>query len=43
MHYTRFATGETGFLACEHANLQNKAWATLKANFPEATVAVVPS
>ena len=41
--YTQFATGKLGFLACEHSNLQNKAWATLKANFPEAEVVVMPS
>jgi len=42
-HYTHFATGKTGFLACEHANLQNKAWTTLKSNFPDANVTFVPS
>lgn len=41
--YTQFATGKLGFLACEHSNLQNKAWTTLKANFPEAKVSVMPS
>ena len=41
--YTQFATVKTGFLVCEHANLYNKAYKTLKANFPDATVAVMPS
>lgn len=41
--YSQFATGKIGFLACEHSNLQAKTWTTLKENFPEATVAVMPS
>lgn len=41
--YSQFATGKLGFLACEHANLQNRAWDTLKANFPDAKVSVMPS
>lgn len=41
--YTHFATGKTGFLVCEHGNIANKAWSTLKANFPEAKVEVMPS
>lgn len=41
--YSQFATGKLGFLACEHANLATKAWETLKANFPNATVDFMPS
>lgn len=41
--YSQFSTGKLGFLVCEHANLQNKSWKTLKENFPDATVAVMPS
>jgi putative aldouronate transport system substrate-binding protein len=41
--YTHFATGKTGFLACEHSNLPNKAWETLMQNFPTAKVAPMPS
>lgn len=41
--YSQFATGKLGFLVCEWANLASKSWTTLKENFPDATVEVMPS